>query len=142
MAGENDRFVRWQKVTIDQLSYSTNLILTLAVATLAYALEFSKNNDFITAKPSQRCLGVLLLIGLLMLVLSVLLGLICTWNRLRDFRGTAQKAKDSPDAPSKQELDQMGERTWCLFRGQAWTFFLGVICVVIVIAVVRVPKLL
>jgi hypothetical protein len=49
-------------------------------------------------------------------------------NRLRDFRGTAQRAKDSSDAPLKEELDQMGKLTWSLFYGQVWTFIAALAC--------------
>lgn len=32
----NERFQRWQKITIDQLGYALNLILTFTVAALGY----------------------------------------------------------------------------------------------------------
>jgi hypothetical protein len=132
--------VRWQKVTIDQLSYCTNLTLVLAVAALGYALTFAKDADFISGK--ERCsLAVLLLIGLLGLSVSVLCGLLCTLNRLHDFRETAQRAKDSPDAVSKEESDQMGKVTWRLFYAQTWAFLVAIALVAIVVAFVRIPKL-
>ena len=78
--------------------------------------------------------------GLLGLSASVGCGLFCMLNRLRDFRGTAQRAKGSPDAPSKEELDQIRKRTWHLFYGQTWAFLVAIVLIAIVIAAVRVPK--
>ena len=33
---ETDRFQRWQKIAIDQLTYALNLFLALTIAVLAY----------------------------------------------------------------------------------------------------------
>ncbi len=83
----------------------------------------------------------LLLIGLFGLCASIICGLLCMFNRLRDFRGTAQRAKDSADAPSKEKLDQMGDVTWRLFYGQIWAFLVPIVLVASVVAVALVPKL-
>ena len=34
-----ERYSRWQKIAIDQLSYTLNLLLTLAVAELGFAVK-------------------------------------------------------------------------------------------------------
>jgi hypothetical protein len=130
MAAQNDRFVRWQKITIDHLGFCNNLILALAIAALSYSLSLAQNTSFVSARAARCYLGTMLFIALVALALSIVSGLSCMLNRLRDFRGTAQRAKDS-DAPPKEELDQMGRLTWGLFYGQAWTFlaalaFLGI----------------
>jgi len=130
-AEKNERFARWQKITIDHLGFCNNLILALAIAALSYSLSLAQNTTFIAARAARCYLGTMLFIALVALALSIVSGLSCMLNRLHDFRGTAQRAKDSPDAPSKEELDQMGKLTWGLFYGQAWTFlaalaFLGI----------------
>jgi hypothetical protein len=62
-------------------------------------------------------------------------------NRLRDFRGTAQRAKNSTTAPPKEELDLLGKITWRLFYAQTWTFLVSIVLTVIVVVCVRVPRL-
>jgi hypothetical protein len=57
------------------------------------------------------------------------------------FRETAQRAKDSPEALSAEELEQMGKVTWRRFYAQTWAFFVATALVAIVIAFVRIPKL-
>jgi|HubBroStandDraft_4_1064222.scaffolds.fasta_scaffold14353_4 hypothetical protein len=141
MAGDNDSFVRWQKIAIDHFGYCTNLILVLAVAALGYTLTFAKDPDFVGAKP--RCyLGVLLLVGLFGLCVSIICGLCCMVNRLLDFRGTAQRAKNSPDALSKEVLDRKGDLTWSLFYGQTGAFLVAVLLIAVVVGVALVPRLL
>jgi hypothetical protein len=141
MAEENSRFIRWQRITIDQFGYSSNLIIALATATLAYSIAFGKDADFIAAK-ARLCVGVALLVGSSALAVSVLLGLLCTLNRLRDFRATAKRARDAPGALPKKEVDEIGRCSWRLFYGQVWAFMVGAFLLVIVISVVRTPSLL
>ncbi len=40
-----DRMVRWQKITIDQLGYVINLIITLSVALLGYFFSLTAVQD-------------------------------------------------------------------------------------------------
>jgi hypothetical protein len=42
-------FVRWQAITIAQLGFTSNLILTLAVAALGFALTLVKDSDVIAS---------------------------------------------------------------------------------------------
>ena len=46
MAPQNDNYQRWQKITIDQLTYVLNLILTFTVATLGYWFVLLTDKDF------------------------------------------------------------------------------------------------
>src|SRR6266403_5013819 len=122
MAPQNERFVRWQKISIEHLGFCNNLILALTIGALSYSLTLTQDKTFVTARTARWYLGAVLFIALVALSLSIVLGLFCMLNRLRDFRGTAQRAKDSLAAPSKEELNQMGKLTWTLFYGQSWTF--------------------
>jgi hypothetical protein len=128
MATQNERFVRWQKISIDHLGFCNNLILALAIAALSYSLNLIQDKTFSAARTAHWYLGAVLFIALGALSLSVVLGLLCMLNRLRDFRATAQRAKDSLAALSKEELSQMGKITWILFYSQAWTFMAAFIC--------------
>ena len=115
-------FVRWQQITITQLGYTLNLVLTFTIAALGYAFSLLKDNDF---KPSSsaRCT---LLLALVSLAIAAISGLACVLNRLHDFRGTARQIRHKPDAPSALELRVMGSRTWVYFYTQLACFLLGI----------------
>ena len=119
-----------------------NVILALTVGALSYSLTFTQDKLFMAARTARCYLGFVLFIALLALFLSIASGLLCMLNRLRDFRGTAQRAKNSPDAPSKEELDQMGSLTWNLFYGQAGAFIAALTCLGIVVCFTFVTGLL
>src|SRR5258708_26045545 len=89
-------FVRWQAITIAQLGFTSNLILTLAVGALGFALTLVKDADVI-ASCWARCLLVLSIVGLL---ISLALGIWCALNRLADFRMTAQIARGREKLPT------------------------------------------
>ena len=125
MTEENSRnapFIRWQKIAIDQLGYTLNLIFTLTIAALGYCFVLLKDKDFIPGN-SAKCA---VLIALVLLSISALSGFFCILNRLWDIRGTAQRAKGDPDAPTRDELRGLGRSTWYLFHCHAYTFAAGV----------------
>jgi len=128
MAPQNERFVRWQKISIDHLGFCNNLILALTIGALSYSLNLTQDKTFIMARTARLYLGPVLFIALAALSLSIVSGLFCMLNRLRDFRGTAQRARDSLAAMSKEELNQMGKLTWSIFYGQVWTFITALAC--------------
>jgi hypothetical protein len=118
----DDKCQRWRKIAIDQLGYVLNLTLTFAIATLGYCFALLKDKDFVPV-PSARCAMIL---SLSALVLSATCGFVCVLNRLLDFRGTARRACDHPRAPTKDELRDLGNRTWVLFYFQLGLFATGV----------------
>ncbi len=127
MTDENDKAdkekcVRWRKIAIDQLGYSINLTLTFTVAALGFALTLLKEDSF---RPvgGAKCLMLATFIALL---LSVIFGYCCTLYRLRDFRGTARRACNHPEAPAKDELRDIGKRSLTLFKIQVVAFAIGI----------------
>ena len=64
--------------------------------------------------------------SLLALILSGICGFACAIIRLCDFRGTAQRARKKPDAPSHEYLAGLGRTTWVLFYFHLAAFVLGV----------------
>ena len=42
----NEKFVRWQGITIKQLTYAINLILGLSTASLGFAISLLLNDKF------------------------------------------------------------------------------------------------
>jgi hypothetical protein len=88
MSEDHERFVRWQKVAIDQLGYTLNLVFTftLTIAGLGYCFALLRDKDF-NPSPSAKSFLTLSLIALAVAAVS---GDLCIVNRLRDFRGTAR----------------------------------------------------
>jgi hypothetical protein len=119
---DKERFVRWQRLAIDQLSFTLNFILTLTIAALGYIFALLKEKEFI---PSP-CARYALILSLLSLAIAAVCGMWCTINRLRDVQGTARKLRKAVGAPSSRELRVMGKRTWKLFYTQLVTFSLGI----------------
>ncbi len=119
----NEKFVRWQRITLEQLGYVLNLVFTLTIAALGYWFALLRVREFVPGS-SAKC--ALILSGL-SLATAAAIGLWCSLNRLWDFRGTTKRAGDKPDAPSKEELDNIGKRTWTLFYIVLGGFAVGVV---------------
>jgi uncharacterized membrane protein len=143
MSSHEGSFVRWQAITIAQLGFTSNLILTLAVASLGFSLTLVKDNDF-TSSCWARCLLVISIVGLL---IALALGIWCALNRLADFRMTAQIARGREKLPTmtseqgnadrekdlnekRKEVKQLGNRTWTLFYWQVGTFAAGILALI------------
>jgi len=139
MAPHEGSFVRWQAISIAQLGFTNNLIITLAAATLGFSLTFLKDND-VVASCWAKCLLVLSIFGLLV---SLAIGLWCALNRLLDFRQTAQNARlrerlgaitsEQKKVDSQKTLDigrdkarALGRKTWALLYWQLGTFSFSV----------------
>ncbi len=119
---DNDRFQRWQKVTIDQFSYTINLMLTFTIAAIGYWFVLLSDVNFVPS-PTGRCAMIL---SLMALTLSATCGLSCSISRLQDFRATARRAGGRDDAPSKNEVDELGRMSWALFYCQVPAFGMGI----------------
>src|ERR1700730_7532256 len=114
------RFTRWQSITIAQLGYAINLILTFDAASLGFVLSITKD----TTQLATNCWARhLLLFSVVLILLSMAAGLWCIINRLIDFRKTESIARDKErgELPAcecairKAETDKLGKRTWHLF---------------------------
>ena len=79
-ADGNPRFVRWQQRTQTQLGFVNNTVLALTTASLGFAATRELSGW-------PQCF---LWLGIVALVASVSLALICAWNRLSDFRETTK----------------------------------------------------
>ena len=119
---ETDRFQRWQKIAIDQLTYALNLFLALTIAVLAYGFSLLRDDAFMLGN-SAKCFLLLAFLGL---AASVVCGLVCVVVRLNNFRGTARRARGKEDAPSRDELRGLGRLTWRLFYVHLTGFGVGV----------------
>jgi len=139
-------YVRWQAIAIDQLGYALGLILSLATASLGFALTTLKDQNYIPG-----CWGKsFMLASIASLIVSISLGLWCVINRLRDFSETRRIARDREDwrfQISKEEIDKrlserraetkkLGERTWQLFKWHIRTFAFGVATLIVAFAII------
>jgi hypothetical protein len=121
----SESFVRWQSATRKHFTATSNLVLGLATGLLAFVSE----RCLIAPRPSCY---VLLASGtaLLLLISSIGLALWCSINRLRDFRATAQIARQRANnqaaaAADHLETKALGQLSWRLFSWQLVLFGLG-----------------
>ncbi len=137
-------FVRWQGITIAQLTFAINVILGFSGAALAFGANLLIREEF---QPVgwARCAFVGSLVALL---LSIGLGVWCVVNRLRDFRATTQAARKREAGASPEDIEplrtlytRLGRRTWVLFWWQIGTFLVGVCLVVASVTIAMWSKL-
>lgn len=122
-------FVRWQAITIAQLTYSVNLILGITVAVLGFQVALLLNEKFNPAGWQKCAFGA----SIVALLASIGLGIWCVINRLCDFRATTKAARLQEDKKPDDEIQvyrdlykTLGERTWGLFWWQIGTFGIGI----------------
>ena len=127
-------FVRWQAVTVAQLTYAINLLLTFAVATLGFQVALLAGDKFSLAASWQKRLFSL---SILFLGASIIFGLAVVVNRLRSFRATMRAArareKGNTEAltTNRALYKILDPRTWWLFWWQAGTFAAGIVLTVV-----------
>jgi len=122
---QQERYVRWQDYRINHLSFSINLFLGFAVASLAYAINLkieSKAPAGMPLEPTIIWWGI-----------SAAFGCIATLSKLLDYRHTARKIKDGGSF-NEFMAKYCGPVTWgcfwvqiCAYSIGAWLFIAGVI---------------
>ncbi len=114
---QKERYVRWQNYRINQLTFSINLFLGFAVASLAYAINLK-------IESSAALNQAVLLWVIYWWSASAVAGSLATLTRLLDFRYTARKIKDS-SASDKRIAKTLGKVTWGLFWVQVAAYLAG-----------------
>lgn len=114
---QKERYVRWQNYRINQLTFSINLFLGFAVASLAYVVNLKVTNTLGLNKAD-------LSLAIYWWSSSALAGSIATLSRLLDFRYTARKIKDS-SASDKRKAKIFGQVTWGFFWVQVIAYLAG-----------------
>lgn len=121
-------FVRWQSITIGQLTYAVNLILGFSVATLGFQVVLLLSDKFAPVAWQKCAFGL----SLVLLFASVAFGVWVVINRLRDFRATTKAARKREEGANEDAIEpyrvlyrKLGARTWCLFWWQIGTFGFG-----------------
>jgi hypothetical protein len=137
-------FVRWQKITMNQLSYAINLILALSTASLGFAINLLASEKFFTSCAAKFFFDF----GCLFFLISVALAIWVILNRLKDFRTTMtitrKKQKKESDSVVNELRDlsqRLGKRTWILFYFQIAFFCLGILSLMISVVLVYQNKI-
>lgn len=110
---QRERYVRWQNYRITQLSFSINLFLGFAVASLAFAINLKLGDN---PKNPELLVSVIK-----WWAWSAFFGCIATISRLLDFRYTAKKIRDGGGF-NKVMAKWCGPVTWGMFWGQLITY--------------------
>jgi len=120
---DTEKFTHWQQRTIEQLGFSINLILTLALGALGYLLaKYDKTN---TARLSKYTF----VITSILLLLALLFGIVASITRLYDFRFTARIIRQQSEVERdrlRAITDRLGSCTWFFFWAETVAFALGV----------------
>lgn len=114
---QKERYVRWQNYRINQLTFSSNLFLGFAIASLAYVVNLKVMNT-VGLNHADLLFAIYWWSG------SAVTGSIATLSRLLDFRCTARKIKDS-SASDKRKAQLLGKVTWGLFWVQVIAYLVG-----------------
>ena len=123
----DESFIRWQGRLLKQMGFFNNLLLGLTTGLIAFQTQLA----FDQGVSLMPCEIVVLLTSILILFLSILVGCYLAWNRLNDFRFTAQIARKRENGQLdgigklRRKSDRFGERTWNLIQWQAALFVLG-----------------
>lgn len=113
---QKERYVRWQNHRITQLSFSINLFLGFAAASLAYVINLKLGEN---PRNPQVLISIIKWWSW-----SAALGCLATITRLLDFRYTARKIKDGGGFNTSM-AKYLGPVTWSLFWVQLFTYVGG-----------------
>ena len=123
-----ERFVRWQKVLREHVTFTNNLIFTVSIGTLGYLISILGNKEFYPCFASK----LFFTYGFILFPISIFFGLGAIFCRLNDFRATVEKIKlDSNQSDLlgsielKRLMDIYGRVTWILLYGQLITFIIA-----------------
>ncbi len=131
--GYSERYIRWQGIRINQMGFINNLFMGLAVGSLIWL-----GNYLLTKENSAN---TLYLLSSVFFATSLLLGFLTAWNRLKDFRTTAQINRSLVEEPSaiavpetkskrrrmRTDAANLGEVSWKSLKWQVIHFVLGLI---------------
>ncbi len=136
---------RWQETRIKQFSYVNYLVLTLALAILGFAVSLVAE---IESFRDTQCILILRFhrLSLISFSASIVLGILCSYARLIDFRKTSKIAKLRYNSGGRttskiQELrsatKKLGKYSWCFLGWQIHAFIVGFVFLMIAILLWR-----
>lgn len=115
-ADQKERYIRWQNYRITQLSFSINLFLGFAIASLAFVINIKLESKPYGAIPIEMVMYLW--------VASAVLGCIATLSKLMDYRYTTRMIKDG-GAFNTAMAKRCGPITWGCFWGQIIAYAIG-----------------
>ncbi len=123
---DRDSYLRWQKISLEQLGYTINLIFTLSGVILGFVIKTMMESKV----PLPGCAHCMFLASIPFLGISILLSLSANVTRTLDFRYTRQAAyarwkKTVDHGTCHDDAETLGKLTWWLFFGQIGTFAIG-----------------
>jgi len=123
----NESYIRWQNIRISQLGFANNLILGISIALIGFILDFLQTDDLVL----NSCQKFLFWVGGSLTLVSIGFGLYVVFNRLEDFRLTAQIARKRETGKTdgieddRSESKVLGTKTWNCFIWQVSTLIVG-----------------
>ncbi len=115
----NDRFVRWQQNLREQVSFTNNLFIIISIGIAGFFFNLITQQDFIIGCENKFVFRS----GIVLLIISILLGTLTNISRTIDFRLTLKKIKKELESGNnldnlKYWIKTFGNITWCLFYSQ------------------------
>lgn len=139
----NERFIRWQQILREHFSYLNNLILIFSVGILGFLLTQLNDKEF----HPVCCEKLFFTFGILVIIISILIGGATSFSRLFDFRATVKKINHEIKG-NYDELDELkylmnlyGKMTWVLFYLQVISFSISIFSLAISFIMIYKDKL-
>lgn len=107
--------VRWQNLTISQLTNTINMILGLATGSLGFLISLMLEHKFKSNNPKIILIAAALALTLTLTIFSMV---ICYITRLLDFRITAKITRNISDTERiflQSKTKKLGQLTWGLW---------------------------
>mgnify|MGYP004702830613 CR=1 FL=1 len=123
-----DRFVRWHSNLRQQVTFTNNLLLTISIGITGFIFNLlnTENLDL------NCCNKQLIKIGLIITIISIILGVLANISRIIDYRFTLKKIKKEleigTDLTKLKSLKKVfGNITWFLIYSQILSLLSGII---------------
>lgn len=113
---QKERYVRWENYRITHLTFSINLFLGFAIASLAFVINVKLGSKSHSSIPVEAIL--------FWWSVSAALGGVAILSKLLDYRHTARKIKDG-GAFNTFMAKYCGPITWGCFWGQVMSYAIG-----------------
>lgn len=125
MDNKEEKFIRWQKIQIEQMSFVINLIISLSIAILAFFATLLADDNLKLDDPSK----IYFTLSLLSIVLSIIFGILLSINRLYDFKYSKDinKYKLLDENKNKEIIIELRVRTKCIGKRSWLLLYLQII---------------
>jgi hypothetical protein len=122
----DERYVRWEKIRIEQLGYVNYILLILSSGIFAFLIDIKINNEI------QYINQLYLIHSIIFIVISLIIGVLLAFNRLLSFKWTAKKIRKEQNKEFahmhfyKIAYELADRVTWILLSLQIIFFLIGV----------------